>query len=145
MQYTKLIYTCSFIFPNRRILPNVSVNFSAILPFPYTGLDDTLDGYGCYGRDLEVQRFPKPRSKLEVFLENCNLSLKGSWNLFVWVVRTMNSSASPFGPSQSTQMTDFPLPFHTPEAWKRYLFRVEPLRLDHHRNYPPGGGGVSRG
>ena len=30
------------------------------------------------------------------------------------------------------------LPFHIPEAWKRYLFRAEPLRIGHHREYPPG-------
>ena len=43
-------------------------------------------------------------------------------------------------------MTDFPtllyiqlvksLPFLTPEARKRYLFRVETTRIDHHREYP---------
>ena len=42
-----------------------------------------------------------------------------------------------------TQLTDFPthlyillvksLPFHIPEAWKRYPFRTEPPRIGHHR------------
>ena len=29
------------------------------------------------------------------------------------------------------------LPFHIPEAWERYPFRAEPLRLGHHRKNPP--------
>ena len=31
----------------------------------------------------------------------------------------------------------YPLTFHIPEAWKRYLFRVEPHRIGHYREYPP--------
>ena len=31
------------------------------------------------------------------------------------------------------------LPFHTPEALKRYPFRVEPLRIGNYRDYPPRG------
>ena len=49
-----------------------------------------------------------------------------------------------------TQMADFPvppfrilqrvksLPFHIPEAWKRYPFRAEPPRIGYYREYPPG-------
>ena len=33
------------------------------------------------------------------------------------------------------------LPFHRPEAWKRYPFRAEPPCIGHYREYPPGGGG----
>ena len=29
------------------------------------------------------------------------------------------------------------LPFHIPEAWKRYPFRAEPPRIGHYREYPP--------
>ena len=29
------------------------------------------------------------------------------------------------------------LPFHTSEAWKRYPFWAEPLRIGHYRDYPP--------
>ena len=29
------------------------------------------------------------------------------------------------------------LPFHIPEAWERYPFRAEPLRIGHHRKNPP--------
>ena len=28
------------------------------------------------------------------------------------------------------------LPFHIPEAWKRYPFRAEPPRIGHYREYP---------
>ena len=44
-------------------------------------------------------------------------------------------------------MTDFPtplytsgseiLPFHIPDAWKRYPFQAEPSRIGHHREYSP--------
>ena len=29
------------------------------------------------------------------------------------------------------------LPFHIPEAWKRYPLRAEPPRMSHYREYPP--------
>ena len=59
-----------------------------------------------------------------------------------------NVSTSPFGPFYRTNER-FPylfyilqlvksLPFHIPEAWKRYPFRAEPPRIGDHREYPPG-------
>ena len=30
-------------------------------------------------------------------------------------------------------------PFYIPEAWKKYPFRAEPLRILHYRGYPPPG------
>ena len=53
----------------------------------------------------------------------------------------------PFWALLLTQTTDFPpshilqllksLPFHVPEAYKRYPFRAEPPRIGHHSEYPP--------
>ena len=49
----------------------------------------------------------------------------------------------------NTEMNDFPTILYTstceiptlfiPEAWKRYPFRAEPLRIGHYKEYPPGG------
>ena len=51
-------------------------------------------------------------------------------------MKPQNSSVSPFGPFHWPKWQNS-LPFHTPEAWKSYLFRAEPPRIGHYREYPP--------
>ena len=48
-----------------------------------------------------------------------------------------NASVSVFGPFYGLKW-QISLPFHIPEAWKRYPFRAEPLCIGHYRRYQPG-------
>ena len=67
---------------------------------------------------------------------------------FLDFIKPSSSSVSPFGPFHGPKLQiSLPfyivqlvksLTFHIPEDWKRYPFWVEPPRIGHYREYPPG-------
>ena len=88
---------------------------------------------------MDAYFFDNGRKKVSVF-KNIRIRVQGTQNsadfLYFFFVSSFRSFQRPWQISLPFHILQ--LRFHTPEAWKRYPFRLEPPRIGHYRDTPTG-------